>query len=307
MLGSLTGAGAQPSSPIRLVVAFAPGGGVDVVARLVADRLSVALKQIVVVENRPGAAGVIAARQVVSAEPDGRTILVASNPLLINQVLRPETNFPVLSELTPIASVAPQSIVIVVGANVPARSLKELFDLARDRDLNYATTGSGSLSHLAIEFLLAARPGARMQHIPFQGSAPALTAVMSGQVEVGSSTVPPAVPLINSGKLRALAVANAKRSVMLPNVPTFAEAGFPTLPVSAWVGFFVSSRTPASLVDALSRAIVEIAEQPELSKKLLDMGFEPESSGADEFKRELSTELRLWSDVATRLRVDKAK
>ena len=293
----------RSSQPVRFIVTFAPGGGVDAVARIIAERLTSLVGQNVVVENRPGAAGVIAGRQVASADPDGRTVLVTSNPLLINQVLKPETNFVISKELTPVASVAPQSIVIVTSSESPASSLKDLFEQARKRSINYSTTGTGSLSHLAVEFLLASQSGVQMQHIPFQGAAPALTAVMAGQVEVGSSTVPPAVPLLTSNKLRALAVANASRSSVLPSVPTFSEAGFATLPVSAWVGFFVSAKTPKSVADRLSQDILAAADQDDSKKKFLEMGFEPSSSGSTAFSRELQAELDTWTGVAAKAKL----
>lgn len=288
----------RPSSqPIRLVVTFAPGGGVDVVARLIAERLTTSLGQTVIVENRPGAAGVIAGRQVASAEPNGTTVLVASNPLLINQLLKPDSNFRIADELTPVASVAPQAVAIVASPQLPAQSLKDVLALARQKPLNYATTGAGSLSHLAVEFLLTSQPGLRMQHVPFPGAAPALTAVVADQVEVGSATVPPAVPLIKSGKIKALAVASERRSAQLPDVPTFAEAGVPSLPVLAWVGFFVSAKTPKPVVDHLSKAIVDAARLPDVRRKFGEMGFEDKASGATEFDHELSAELAIWSDV----------
>lgn len=282
---------------IRLIVTFAPGGGVDVVARLIADRLTASLGQTVIVENRPGAAGIIAGRQVASAEPNGTTVLVASNPLLINQLLKPETNFKIADELAPVASVAPQAIVIVTSPQVPAHSLKDLLSLARQKPLNYATTGAGSLSHLTVEFLLTSQPGLRMQHVPFPGAAPALTAVVANQVEVGSATIPPAVPLVKSGKIQAVAVASEQRSAQLPDVPTFGEAGVPSLPVLAWVGFFVSAKTPKPIVDRLSKAIVEVARLPDVRKKFGEMGFEDKASDAGQFSRELAAELAIWSDV----------
>ncbi|MBN9050233.1 MAG: tripartite tricarboxylate transporter substrate binding protein [Rhizobiales bacterium] len=282
---------------IRLIVTFAPGGGVDVVARLIADRLTTSLGQTVIVENRPGAAGIIAGRQVASAEPNGTTVLVASNPLLINQLLKPETNFKIADELAPVASVAPQAIVIVTSPQVPAHSLKDLLSLARQKPLNYATTGAGSLSHLTVEFLLTSQPGLRMQHVPFPGAAPALTAVVANQVEVGSATIPPAVPLVKSGKIQAVAVASEQRSAQLPDVPTFGEAGVPSLPVLAWVGFFVSAKTPKPIVDRLSKAIVEVARLPDVRKKFGEMGFEDKASDAGQFSRELAAELAIWSDV----------
>ncbi|MBV9953617.1 MAG: hypothetical protein JOZ70_00065 [Pseudolabrys sp.] len=289
------------SQPIRFIVMFAAGGGSDVVARYVADRMSTLQGQTVVVENRPGAAGVIAARQVLSSDPNGLTVLVASNPLLINQIIRPETKFEMLKELTPVASVAPQSVVLVTPPEFPANSLKELIDVAKKRDLNYGTTGAGSLSHLAVAYLLSSQPDVKMQHIPYAGSAPALTAVMANQVELGSSTVPPTIGLIAGGKLKPIAIASANRSVMLPNVPTYAEAGFPALPVSVWTGFFVPKAAPKDVVDRLSKAILTASSGPEAQAKFKELGFEPSTSGAEKFNDELNAEFKIWADVVKNL------
>lgn len=303
---ALNPANAQPisSQPIRFEVAFAPGGGADVVARIIADQMTNSLGQTVVVENRPGAAGVIAARQVTGAGPETPSVLVASNPLLINQIIRPDTDFEIAKELIPVASVAPQPIVIVCNPQLPVNSLKELMDLARTRDLNYGTTGTGSLSHLAVAYLLMSQPGIKMQHIPFTGASPALTAVMAGQVEVGSSTVPPALPLIKSGKLRALAIASSERSAMLPDVPTFAQAGFPPLPAPAWTGFFVSAKTPRAMALRISKMILKAAALPEAQAKFAQLGFEPRSYGLDEFSRQLAAELQIWTEVVKKLNLN---
>ena len=293
----------KSGQPIRFIVTFAPGGGVDIVARIIANRLSAATGQTVIVENRPGAAGVIGAKVVTSSEPNGKTVLVASNPLLINQVLRPEANFEILKELTPIASVAPQSIVIVASPDLPVTSLKEMLELSKKRDINFGTTGAGSLSHLAVEFLLSSQTGLRLQHVPFTGAAGALTAVMANQIEIGSSTVPPALPLLTSGKLKPLALGSAKRSALLPNVPTFAEAGFAPLPVSAWVGFFVPAKTPKAVADALSQSILAVANEPVAKQKFLEMGYEPDSIGSTEFAKSLEAELEIWTQVAAKAKL----
>lgn len=289
------------AQPIRFMVAFAPGGGADVIARFLADKMGSALGQSVVVENRPGAAGVIAARQVVGLEPNGLTVLVASNPLLISEIIKPSGNFQMERDLAPVASVAPQSIVITAAPELPANSLKELMALAKTKNLNYATTGAGSLSHLAVAYLLMSQPGVKMQHIPFSGSAPALTAVMSGQVEVASSTVPPTLGLISGGKLKAIGIASDKRSGMLPNVPTYAESGFPALPLTAWTGFFVSKGTPKEMVERLSKAITEVAALPEAQAKFRELGFETTSSDATKFTSELAAETKIWTDVVSHL------
>ena len=290
---------AQSGQPLRFVVAFAPGGGVDVVARMIGERVSASTGQTVVVENRPGAAGVIAARQVASAEPNGKTILVASNPLLINEILRPDANFRIDDELSPVAGVAPQAVVLVASPELNVSSLKELLEVAGKRSLNYATTGSGSLSHLAVEYLLS-QTGLRMQHVPFTGAGPALTAVVANQVDVGSATVPPAAPLASAGKIKALATAGEKRAALLPQVPTFGEAGAKPLPIAAWVGFFVSKKTPQAATDSLSAAIVAAANDAEIRKRLSDLGFEDRTADAAQFARDLSTERAIWSDVATK-------
>ena len=290
------------SQTIRFVVAFAPGGGADIVARFIADRMSNVLDQNAIVENRPGAAGVIAAHQVASADPNGLTILVASNPLLINQVMKSDSDFDMFKELTPVASVAPQSIVIVASPSFPANSLKDLMKLSESRTINYGTTGTGSLSHLAVAFLGLSQPGAKLQHIPFTGGAPALTAAMAGQVDLAASTVPPAASLISSGKLKALAVASSTRSAMLPNVPTYAESGVQALPVgTSWTGFFVPKATPPDMVEKLSKAIVELASTPDSKAKFKELGFEPDSIGAEEFQRQLNLERGIWTDVVAKL------
>ncbi len=289
------------SQPIRFEVAFAPGGGADLVARIIADQLNNHFDQKVVVENRPGAAGVIAARQVTGTAPEIPSVLVASNPLLINQIIKPDTDFEIAKELIPLASVAPQQIVIVCNPQLPVNSLKELMDLARTRNFNYGTTGTGSLSHLAVAYLLMSQSGIKMQHVPFTGASPALTAVMAGQVEVGSSTVPPALPLINSGKLKALAVAGEERSAMLPSVPTFAQAGFSSLSALAWTGFFMSAKTSGAMASGISKLILKAAAMPEARAKFAKLGFEPQSYGMDEFSRQLAAELQTWTEVVKKL------
>jgi tripartite-type tricarboxylate transporter receptor subunit TctC len=287
---------------IRFIVAFAPGGGADIVARFIADRMSTVLNQTAIVENRPGAAGVIAAHQVANSDPNGLTILVASNPLLINQVMKSDSDFDMFKELTPVASVAPQSIVIVATPSLPVISLKDLMKLAETRTINYGTTGTGSLSHLAVAYLALSQPNAKLQHIPFTGGAPALTAAMAGQVDLAASTVPPAASLISSGKLKALAVASSSRSTILPNVPTYAESGLKPLPVgTSWTGFFVPKATPPAMVQKLSKVIVDLSTTPESQEKFKQLGFEPDSVGAEEFARQLSVERGIWTDVVAKL------
>jgi tripartite-type tricarboxylate transporter receptor subunit TctC len=200
-----------PARPVRLVVSFPPGGGVDAVARLFADKMSPLLGQPVVVENRGGASGTIAGKQVASAAPDGYNVLVASNSMLVATVMNPRSGLDIAGELHAIASTAPQAVIVVTRPDIPAASLKELIALARTRALNYGSPGVGSVPHLVIEHLFTAIENARMEHIPFPGAAQALTAALGGQVEVAVVTLPPAVAQVASGQLKGIAVTTPAR------------------------------------------------------------------------------------------------
>jgi len=183
---------AFPSRTVRFVVGFPPGGGVDAVARLFAEKLSVIFGQPVVVMNHPGAAGGIAGKQVSADPPDGYTVLVNSNSMVVYSLMNPKTDLVVERDLQAVISVAPQAIILVASPNTPVNSVSELIALARTRPLNYGTPGSGSIPHLVIEQLLTTQPGVHMQHVPFQGASPALTAAMANQIDIASVTLPPA-------------------------------------------------------------------------------------------------------------------
>ena len=196
LLTAAPGANAQdnfPSRTIRLVVSFPPGGGVDAVARLFADKMSAILGQTVVVENRGGAAGTIAGKQVAAAEPDGATVLVASNSMVVAQAMNPNVGLDIERDLHAVASVAPQAVIVVVAPDLPTATLKDLIELARTRKLNYGSPGAGSVPHLVLEYLFTSTAPARMEHIPYPGAAQALTGVLSKQIEVAVVTLPPAV------------------------------------------------------------------------------------------------------------------
>ena len=211
----LTPASAQDSYPlrtVRLIVSFPPGGGVDAVARLFAEKMSPILGQPVVVENRGGAAGLIAGRAVAGAEADGYTVLVATNSMVIAQLINAAPGMSVERDLQAVASVAPQANVVVAAPDLPVISLKELIELAGKRPLNYASPGTGSVPQLLLEHLFTTLPNIRMTHVPFPGAAQALTATISSQTEVAVVTLPPAVPLVTSNKLKGIAVTTASRS-----------------------------------------------------------------------------------------------
>jgi tripartite-type tricarboxylate transporter receptor subunit TctC len=286
-----------PSRPIRLVVSFPPGGGVDAVARLFADKMSPMLGQPVVVENRGGASGTIAGKQVASAASDGYTVLVASNSMLVAQVMNPRTGLDIERELRGIASAAPQAVIIATHAELPATSLAELIALARTRKLNYGSPGAGSVPHLVIEHLFTAISNARMEHVPFAGAAQALTGALSSQVEVAVVTLPPAVSLVAAGKLKGIAVTTPARAAALPEVPTTAEAGYPNVMVTVWNGFLVPAKTPKPIADKLGEAILAAAAMADIKQKLGQLGFEPTSIAGDQFQRDVVSELATWTEI----------
>jgi tripartite-type tricarboxylate transporter receptor subunit TctC len=292
-----------PTRTIRLVVSFPPGGGVDAVARLFADKMSPMLGQPVVVENRGGASGAIAGKQVAGANPDGYTVLVASNSMLVAQVMNPGSGLSIERDLLAIASTAPQAVIVVTRPDIPATSLADLIALARTRKLNYGSPGTGSVPHLVIEHLFTAISDARMEHIPFPGAAQALTGVLSNQIEVAVVTLPPAVSLVTSNKVKGIAVTTPARAAALPEVPTTTEAGYPNVVVTVWNGFFVPANTPKAIADKLGETILAVAAMPDIKQKLGQLGFELTSMPGEQFQRAVVTELTTWSEIVAKANI----
>jgi tripartite-type tricarboxylate transporter receptor subunit TctC len=305
MVASASPSEAQPSyptRPIRLVVGFPPGGGVDVIARLFADKLSASLGHSVVVENRPGASGGIAGRQVAGAEPDGHTILVNSNSMVVNQVMSAATGLNVERDLIPILSVAPQSIILAAAPDLPVGSLSELIALARSRKLLYGSPGVGSVPHLLVEYLFTSLADVQLEHVPYQGAANALTAAMTSQIQLATVTTPPAVALVKAGKVKGVVVTSVARSNALPDVPTVAESGYPGFVINVWSGFFMPAGTPKAVVERFHTAALEAASMPDIREKLSGLGFDTTVTSTEQFGRDVSEEVKRWSDV-----VQKAK
>lgn len=299
--GSPAAAQDAPSSrTLRLVVSFPPGGGVDAVARLFAEKLSPLIGQTVVVENRGGASGTIAGKLVAAAVPDGSTVLVASNSMVVAQVMNPKVGLDIVHDLQGIASTAPQAVIVVTAPDFPANSLSDLVALARTRQLNYGSPGTGSVPHLVIEQLFRSISNAPMEHIPFPGAAQALTGLLGGQIEVAVVTLPPAVSLVQSGKLKGIVVTTPARTAALPAIPTTAESGFPNVVVTVWNGFFVPAKTPKPIADKLGAAILKVAAMPDIQDKLRKLGFEPTSIAGDQFQRDVAAEIKTWTEVATK-------
>ncbi len=285
-----------PSRTVRLIVAVAPGGGVDAMARLFADKMSAILGQPVVVVNQAGASGLIAGRQVANIEADGYNVLVASNSMIISQLMNPQPGLDTLRDLQAVASVAPQAIIIAAAPNLKIDSLKDLVTLAKSRNLNYASPGTGGAPHLLFE-RLSTLANARMTHIPFQSAAQALMAAMSNQTELVVVTLPPAAPFVTSNKLRGIAVSTVVRSAALPQVPTTTEAGFPTIQATVWSAFFVHAKTPIVIVSRLSDAVMQVAEMQDIKQKLGQLGFEPTSIPGEKFQNDIANELKMWAGV----------
>lgn len=286
---------AYPYKPIRLLVGFAPGGGVDVSARTVGQPLGISLGQPVVVDNRPGAAGNIAAGFVAKSTPDGYTLLMA-NSTIASPTLFKSLPFDVRKDLDPVGLIAIGPSVLVVHPAVPATNVKELIALARAKpaQLAYGSGGVGNVTHLEME-IMNAMVGVRMTHVPYKGTAPAIIALVGGEVQALFSSIPSALGQIRSGRIRALGVSILKRSSVLPDVPTIHEAGVPGFDAASWYAVFAPAGTPKAVLATLGKEIVRIMNVPDIRARFANDGFEPAGTGPAEFSRFLAAELTKWA------------
>jgi len=287
-----------PQRPITLVVPYPAGGGNDVLARLVADKMSHALGQQIVVENRGGAGGTIATRQVAKSAPDGYTLLIATSSLAINPSLYPNVGYDPRKDFAPIGLLASSSNVVLVHPSVPASSVTELIALAKQNPgkLNFASTGSGSSVHLAAE-LFAIMAGIKLTHVPYRGSGPALNDLVGGHVTMMFATMPPAIGLARDGKVRALAVTGAKRSSVLPDVPTVAEAGLPGYEAVLHYGLVAPAGTPRPIIDKLNGALRAALGDEGLRQRLATEGAEPLPSTPEDYAADIDHEEIKWSKI----------
>jgi len=245
---------AYPEKPVKLVVAFAPGSSTDIVARLIAEQLQASLGQTVTVENKPGAGGNIATQQVMNSPADGYTLLIHSVAYSVNPSLFPNAGYDAMKDLQPVAMAAVTPNLIYVHPDVKANSLAELLALARTGKLSYASSGNGTTTHLGAEWLFRALAKVDITHVPFQPAA-ATNAVVSGQVPIASTSMPPAVPFAKAGKVRPIAVMSLKRSPALPDVPTVAELGYKDFEANTWFAIFAPAKTPPAVLDQLNAEI----------------------------------------------------
>ncbi|MEY4121924.1 MAG: hypothetical protein RLZZ457_762, partial [Pseudomonadota bacterium] len=272
--GVLAQTTAWPQRPIKFVVSFAPGGPADIVGRLLGQALQDKLGQSVVVENRAGAGGNIAARFVAKEAADGYTLLVTTSSMAVNQTLYKEPGYDALRDFTPVGLVASSPNILVAHPSEPANDLKEYLRMNKGKSISYGSAGIGSTPHLTGDHILRALAGNDAVHIPFQGASPALAATMANQVPLASVALPPAVPLVKTGKVKALAVTSSKRIEALPNVPTVAEAGFADFEDYTWVGVFGPQKLPTEIVVKLNAAINDVLKSPSFKEKLDAAGFE---------------------------------
>ena len=270
---------AWTDKPVRMLVPAPAGGTMDIVARIVADQLSADIGQPVVVDNKPGAGGAIAVQAMMSAPPDGQTIMMTASNILTEIPHVMKTAFDPLKDVRPVATVARASIILVTAPNVPAQDLKGLIGYvkANPGKLSFASYSAGTSSHYA-GMMLNQKAGLDLQHVPFPGSPPALAQVMGGQIPVMFDGTATSLPLIKSGKLKAIAVTAKTRSAHLPQVPTMAELGYPDFEFSNWIGTVVASGVPADIVDKINAATLKAAAAPKVHDRLAAAGFEPNTS-----------------------------
>ena len=295
-----TSLAAYPTQAIKLVVAYPAGGGTDTTARIVADRMSHVLGQTVVVDNRPGAAGTIGATAVANAKPDGYTLLFAASPeLSVANIGIQNLAYDSVKDFRPISLVGHVRFVLVANLGLEANSVDDLVRYAKDHPgkVNYASFGNFTSNHLVGE-LFKVRTGTDILHVPYKGSAPALVDLMGGRIQISFDSMPNVMPLIESGKIKPLAIATAQRSELLPDVPTMMESGVSEFTASTWFGLLAPRGTPDDVIDKLHIAITEVLHDSETRSRFASRHIEPQSSTPDEFARFIESERRKWEDLA---------
>jgi tripartite-type tricarboxylate transporter receptor subunit TctC len=284
-----------PERPIRIVVPVSPGGGNDIVARLLAQKLTDRWQEQVVVDNRPGASTAIGAEIVARAIPDGYTLLFHSASFAINAAMQRKLPFDPVRDFMPIGLIARVPQILVVNPGFSAKTVSELLAAAKARpgQINFASSGNGSSPHLAMEVLME-MTGVSLNHVPYKGTAPALADVVAGQVQVTFDAIPPALGYVRGGRVRPLMVVSPKRFPSLPEVPTNAEAGLPGYDFASWFGMLAPARTPGAVITALNREVVAIIQSADIRDRLTDFGLEPLGTSAEENGRHLQAEITRW-------------
>ena len=285
-----------PNKPVRLVIGFAPGGGTDTTARALSQKLTGSLGQQVIVDNRPGHSGTIAADIVAKGTPDGHTVLLGTIALAINPSLTAKMPFDTLKDLLPVTRAADSTNILVLHPSVAAKSVKELIALAKTKPLNGGSSGIGGTGHLAIE-LFNLQAGTKVTHVPYKGGGPAIVDLLAGNIQLIFATAASSIGHIKAGKIRAIGVTTAKRSALVPDLPTIAEAGLPGFEANNWNGFLVPAKTPRPVIDRLNKEIAGALSQPDIKEFLFKQGLDAAPSTAEDFGAYIKSEMAKWAKV----------
>jgi tripartite-type tricarboxylate transporter receptor subunit TctC len=285
-----------PTRPIRMIVAFAPGGPTDIVSRVIAQRLSEQLGQPVVIDNKPGAGGNLAADLAATAAPDGYTAFYNTSAIVIGPALYAKVNYNTLKDFAPVALTASVPMALVVNPSLPVRSVKEFLDLARSKpgQLNYSSSGTGTITHLA-SAMVSTQTGLQTQHVPYRGSAPGLVDLASGQTQFMIDTVNTVLPYVRDGRLRVLAVTTLKRTSVLPEVPTLHESGIAGFDAAAWQGIVLPAGTPADIINRLNAEVNKALTHPDVIAKLAAQGTDILGGTAAQYAAHLRSEMPRWA------------
>ena len=296
LMTSMLWAQSWPTKPVRMIIAFPPGGPTDLVSRVLAQKLSEQLGQQVIVDNKPGAGGNIAAELAARAVPDGYTIFYNTSAIVIGPALYGKVNYDTLKDFTPVLLTASVPMVLVVNPQLPARSVKEFLDLAKSRSgaLNYSSSGTGTITHLA-SAMMSTQTGIQTQHIPYKGSAPGLVDLASGQTQFMIDTINTVLPYVRDNRLRGLAVTSAKRSPLLPDLPTLAEAGISGFEAAAWQGIVVPTGTPNEIVQKLNAEVNKALTHPDIRSRLAAQGADILGGTPAEYAAYLRSEMPRWA------------
>lgn len=294
---------AFPTKPVRIIVPYSPGGGLDFIARMVSQPLNERWGVPVIVDNRPGASGMVGSSIVAKATPDGYTIAMISVEFITAPLVYRKSPYDTLKDFTGVVQTASQSYLLVVHPSVPAQSVSELVALSKTRPLNYTSSGLGGMGHLSGE-LLKRMTGAQMLYVNYKGTGPALTDTLSGQVHVMVVNPLPAVPHVKAGRLRLLATTDTKRIGTMPDVPTIAESGVPGFSTNGWNGMLVPAGTPRATVRAINEAVAAIIKSPYGSERILTGGAEPAGGTPEQLSAMMKADHQRWSEIIRTMKID---
>jgi tripartite-type tricarboxylate transporter receptor subunit TctC len=286
-----------PNKPVRLLVPFAPGGGTDTLARMIAQRLAESLGHSVVVDNRPAVDGIIGTETVAKAAPDGYTLILVSSSHAINPALRKNLPYDTAKDFAPITQTAVQQLLFVTHPSVPAKNIKELIAVLKAGPAKYNYGSSSSATALPME-LFKSMSGTQVQHVPYKGTAPMVNDLLGGQIQMGISGAIGAIPHVKSGRMRGLAIGDSKRSATLPDIPTIAESGVPGYQASIWTGMLGPAKLPRTIIDRLNKDVVRLVQQPDFKIKMNQMGSDTVGSTSDEWGKFIEVEIVKWAKIA---------